>query len=275
MAQITSPHILIISLILFFLFSTQVLGSPVYTDRRRHTSTDYPSFESRQQGGIFSILGVAGLDDQNRTVHPRLEIRELEKHTTQWNVLLLGLQRFQNVSQDDKLSYFQIAGMLEYLLPVIWSIFVACSCIRESFADLVRLFCLTVAAASDNMIYLHRNPWTALGCVGWRRRRFEQCPHRLLRTQQRFIPNLAPSLPRALRSKIPSICIIYRVPDTVQETLYLNAREAISEFPNGTFKDEHMAALTSLRLPYWYVKLRKESPRQSICYNMTVFNELC
>ncbi|KAL5439756.1 hypothetical protein PMIN06_009849 [Paraphaeosphaeria minitans] len=64
----------------------------------------------RRQDGIFSVLGIAGLGDS--TIYPRLEIRDLEKnHPDQWNVFLLGLQRFQAIDQDDKLSYFQIAGI--------------------------------------------------------------------------------------------------------------------------------------------------------------------
>ena len=63
----------------------------------------------RRQDGIFSVLGISGLGVS--TIQPRLEIRDLERyHPDQWNVFLLGLQRFQSVSQDDKLSYFQIAG---------------------------------------------------------------------------------------------------------------------------------------------------------------------
>lgn len=75
-----------------------------------HTVDDTSSLVKRQDG-IFSVLGIAGLGDS--TVHPRLEIRDLEKnYPDQWNVYLLGLQRFQSISQDDKLSYFQIAGRL-------------------------------------------------------------------------------------------------------------------------------------------------------------------
>lgn len=54
------------------------------------------------------MLGVAGL--AGAALHPRLEIRELEKNADQWNVYLLGLRRFQSVDQSDKLSYYQVAG---------------------------------------------------------------------------------------------------------------------------------------------------------------------
>lgn len=59
------------------------------------------------------MLGAASVGDGQ--VHPRLEIRELEKNADQWNIYLLGLRRFQNADQRDKLSYYQIAGMLYYM----------------------------------------------------------------------------------------------------------------------------------------------------------------
>jgi hypothetical protein len=62
----------------------------------------------RQHGGVFSVLGIVAFGDG--TPHPRLEIRELEQDEDQWNVFLLGLHRFQNVDQDDELSYYKIAG---------------------------------------------------------------------------------------------------------------------------------------------------------------------
>jgi hypothetical protein len=69
----------------------------------------------RQHGGVFSVLGIVAFGDG--TPHPRLEIRELEKDKDQWNVFLLGLHRFQNVDQDDELSYYKIAGesLITYL----------------------------------------------------------------------------------------------------------------------------------------------------------------
>jgi tyrosinase len=68
----------------------------------------------KRQSSFFSVLGVAGLS--NSTIHPRLEIRELEKNADQWNVYLLGLRRFQAVAQSDKLSYYQVAGTYMGLL---------------------------------------------------------------------------------------------------------------------------------------------------------------
>ncbi|KAJ4303408.1 hypothetical protein N0V90_002301 [Kalmusia sp. IMI 367209] len=90
-------------------FWTLSASSPVNSSSDPHTVEDASAL-LRRRNGMFSVLGIAGLGDS--TPQPRLEIRDLEKnHPDQWNVFLLGLQRFQAVSQDDKLSYFQIAGI--------------------------------------------------------------------------------------------------------------------------------------------------------------------
>jgi len=67
------------------------------------------SRQQKRQNSHFPILGVTGVEDSG--IYPRREIRDLEANDPdQWNIYLLGLQRFQSVHQDDKLSYFQIAG---------------------------------------------------------------------------------------------------------------------------------------------------------------------
>jgi hypothetical protein len=60
---------------------------------------------------VFPVLGICGLGAG--TIHPQLEIRELQRNKDQLNVYLLGLQRMQNMAQDDKLSYYQVAGEIE------------------------------------------------------------------------------------------------------------------------------------------------------------------
>ena len=59
----------------------------------------------RQDGDYFVIRGVTGTG-----VQPRLEIRNLEKQTEQWNLFILAMDRFQNMNQNDKLSFYKIAG---------------------------------------------------------------------------------------------------------------------------------------------------------------------
>jgi tyrosinase len=41
----------------------------------------------------------------------RLEIRDLQKNTDQWNLYLLGLTAFKNVDETSDLSYYGIAGI--------------------------------------------------------------------------------------------------------------------------------------------------------------------
>ncbi|KAF1963307.1 Di-copper centre-containing protein [Byssothecium circinans] len=186
MASITFSKLPFFFLFLTSLFSTSITSSPILPHKKRNLLNDFP----RQEGGVFSVLGIAGLNDQNNTVHPRLELRELEKDTLQWNIFLLGLQRFQNVSQDDKLSYFQIAG-------------------------------------------IHGRPWISWdgveGDANDKSQHQGYCQHSSILFPTWHRPYLA----------------------LFEEVLYLNARQVILEWPNGTFKDTHLAVLPSLRLPFW------------------------
>jgi tyrosinase len=99
-----------IKLLLYIsIFTTLSTCSPITPRIKRQTLEDISQNQKRQDG-FFSVLGVAGLTGSDS--HPRLEIRELEKNEDQWNVYLLGLQRFQSVDQSDKLSYYQITRMI-------------------------------------------------------------------------------------------------------------------------------------------------------------------
>lgn len=76
----------------------------------RHLVEDIP-FIHQSQANATSFVAVSGIKNSgNNTVLPRLEIRELERKPDDFNVFLLGLQRFQSIDQSDKLSYYQIAG---------------------------------------------------------------------------------------------------------------------------------------------------------------------
>lgn len=79
----------------------------VRAHRRRHIVTNLHS-HIRRQDDIYPVLGVRGQGLNNTA--PRLEIRELQRNPDLFNLYLLGLQRWQNTSQDDKFSYFQTAG---------------------------------------------------------------------------------------------------------------------------------------------------------------------
>lgn len=47
----------------------------------------------------------------NSTIPRRMEIREMREDTYKWDLFVLALSMFQYVSQDDPLSWYQIAGM--------------------------------------------------------------------------------------------------------------------------------------------------------------------
>ncbi|KAF2471888.1 Di-copper centre-containing protein, partial [Lindgomyces ingoldianus] len=69
---------------------------------------------ANQSSSFFSVVGVQGTG-----VHPRLELRELEKDPETWNLFIQAMSRFQNMDQKDKLSYFQLAGMSIHGAPFV------------------------------------------------------------------------------------------------------------------------------------------------------------
>ena len=93
-----------------------LLCSPTYSTAVPRNSNIY---RQAIEPPIHPVLGVRGLGID--TTHPRLEIRELERNKDQFNVYLLGLQRLQNIPQDDKFSYYQVAGRFFWLGEVICS----------------------------------------------------------------------------------------------------------------------------------------------------------
>ena len=95
-------------LLVLSLLCSSAQSKIVRAHRKRHTVTDLHS-HIRRQDDIYPVLGVRGYGLNNTA--PRLEIRELQRNPDLFNLYLLGIQRWQNTSQDDKLSYFQIAGM--------------------------------------------------------------------------------------------------------------------------------------------------------------------
>ncbi|QIW98152.1 hypothetical protein AMS68_003670 [Peltaster fructicola] len=60
----------------------------------------------KRQSGYTAVTGPSG------PVYPRLEIRQMYwNRPNQYTLLLLALQKFQSMSESDKLSYYQIAGI--------------------------------------------------------------------------------------------------------------------------------------------------------------------
>ncbi|KEQ72123.1 Di-copper centre-containing protein [Aureobasidium namibiae CBS 147.97] len=68
---------------------------------------DAGRLEARQSGGKIPVTGVTG-----NGVQPRMELRVMQQqYPDMFNVFLLGLRSFMQVSQSDPLSYYQIAGI--------------------------------------------------------------------------------------------------------------------------------------------------------------------
>jgi tyrosinase len=72
-----------------------------------HDHDEAHHLEERQSGGFVPVTGVPGT-----AVYPRLEVRQmLFNKPNQWTLFVLALQKFQAMSQSDKMSWYQIAGI--------------------------------------------------------------------------------------------------------------------------------------------------------------------
>ena len=75
----------------------------------------YDNLHHLYRGRSFSrssFLAITGTQSNGTgSVPQRLEIRRLQQDPYQWNLYLLGLNRFQNMNQSMQTSYYQIAGI--------------------------------------------------------------------------------------------------------------------------------------------------------------------
>ncbi|KAF1844065.1 Di-copper centre-containing protein [Cucurbitaria berberidis CBS 394.84] len=75
------------------------------------------ALEKRQSDGFTAITGVCTAGTRSNGAcnginsAPRLEIRQLRNNQDQWNLYLLGMERFQAKDKNDRLSYYQVAGI--------------------------------------------------------------------------------------------------------------------------------------------------------------------
>ncbi|KAF3035065.1 hypothetical protein E8E11_001062 [Didymella keratinophila] len=77
------------------------------------------SLVARQSSGYTAITGVCSTstgsdgtcNSNGRVSAPRLEIRQLAQNADQWNLYLLGMERFQAKDKNDRLSYYQVVGV--------------------------------------------------------------------------------------------------------------------------------------------------------------------
>lgn len=75
--------------------------------RRDDSDQSLSPRQNTNSSGFTVVTGIQGTSPQ-----PRLEIRELQKNADQWNIYLLGMNRFMRTNESEKLSYYQIAGEL-------------------------------------------------------------------------------------------------------------------------------------------------------------------
>ena len=70
---------------------------------------EHHHLEERQSGGFVPVTGVSVTGNG---IYPRLEVRQmLFTKPNQWTLFVLGLQRFQAMSESERMSYYQIAGI--------------------------------------------------------------------------------------------------------------------------------------------------------------------
>lgn len=99
-----------IALITALLYITSVVtAAPLLLHHVEEITTPQAPTLRRRQSSFEPVTGVTEFG-----VQPRLEIRQLEQNVDQWNLYLLGLARFQAANQSDKLSYYQISGMIRH-----------------------------------------------------------------------------------------------------------------------------------------------------------------
>jgi tyrosinase len=80
---------------------------PFAQDVHRHSHDEPHHLEERQSGSFVAVTGVPGT-----AIYPRLEVRQmLFTKPNQWTLFVLALQKFQKMSQSDRMSWYQIAGI--------------------------------------------------------------------------------------------------------------------------------------------------------------------
>ncbi|ORX97281.1 common central domain of tyrosinase-domain-containing protein [Clohesyomyces aquaticus] len=112
MAGFSKPRSVLSTLFTVFLFLQVTLA--VQHAAHHHVHRDAKALESHfeetkraleERANNIAIVGVTG------TVSPRLEIRDLKKNADQWNLYILGMERFMAKDKNDRLSYYQVAGV--------------------------------------------------------------------------------------------------------------------------------------------------------------------
>ncbi|CCU76066.1 unnamed protein product [Blumeria hordei] len=105
------------SLGVIILYALPLISSAKISRVPRHTlpSYNYHGVEStinaRQLPTIAVNTGALAGQGPNGSVPLRLEVQELMKNTDMWTLYILGLDRMQNLDQDELMSWYNIAGI--------------------------------------------------------------------------------------------------------------------------------------------------------------------
>jgi tyrosinase len=94
---------------------TKVFSTPDLLHQRYDYGVDKHTLTKRSTGHIVTT-GVHVGQGPGGSVPQRLEIRELEKDKTMWNLYILGLDMLQWTPQSDRLSWYQIMGQCREIL---------------------------------------------------------------------------------------------------------------------------------------------------------------
>ena len=87
-----------------YFLAASLLSTVAFATPLNHIDSEL--VEKRQgPGSYYAITGPTG------GVHPRIEIRDLEKTGNMWNLYLLAMTEFQAMDQSVIDSWYQIAGM--------------------------------------------------------------------------------------------------------------------------------------------------------------------
>lgn len=103
----SAPFTLFAYLVCLLAITSSTLATPLLKHAIEDLTQEATSqLKERQSSGAYTaVTGVTGFGTP-----PRLEIRQLQQNTDQWNLFMLGLNKFMKTDQSDKLSYYRICG---------------------------------------------------------------------------------------------------------------------------------------------------------------------
>lgn len=87
---------------------TVAIGHGAHHHHRSTEDMEAPAEMKRflaERANNIAITGVSG------SVGVRIEVRDLKNNADQWNLYLLGMERFMAKPKNDRMSYYQIAGV--------------------------------------------------------------------------------------------------------------------------------------------------------------------